>query len=172
MPITYKIDVLSALKNAGYSTYRLRQEKIMGERAIQQLREQTPVSWEVMTRVCDLLNCQPGDVLERAGGGRLPAEAQEPPTAPEGTGDPAAIRAHLTEIQGQKPTAESIVAEIEETTRLVTSTLWQNVFYENKVYRAPKDAAAVRAALVDSKSRTAAMLDNLIENIDRQQGRR
>ena len=32
MPIRYKIDILAALKNAGYSTYKLRQEKIFGER--------------------------------------------------------------------------------------------------------------------------------------------
>lgn len=64
MPITYKIDVLAALKQRGYSTYRLRREKILGERVIQQLREQSPVSWEVLTRVCELLQCQPGDILQ------------------------------------------------------------------------------------------------------------
>ena len=64
MPITYKIDVLAALKQKGYSTYRLRHEKILGERVIQQLREQTPVSWEVLTRLCQLLDCQPGDILQ------------------------------------------------------------------------------------------------------------
>lgn len=31
MPIKYKIDVLEALKAAGYTTYKLRQEKILGE---------------------------------------------------------------------------------------------------------------------------------------------
>lgn len=31
MPIVYKIDVLSALKEAGYNTTRIRKEKIMGE---------------------------------------------------------------------------------------------------------------------------------------------
>ena len=64
MPIKYKIDVLDALKQKGYSTYRLRKEKLLGERVIQQLREQSPVSWEVLTRVCELLQCQPGDILE------------------------------------------------------------------------------------------------------------
>ena len=28
--ITYKIDLVKALEDAGYSTYRIRQEKIMG----------------------------------------------------------------------------------------------------------------------------------------------
>ncbi len=64
MPITYKIDVLAALKEKGYTTYRIRQEKIFGQRVLQQLREKTPVSWEVLTRLCQLLECQPGDILQ------------------------------------------------------------------------------------------------------------
>lgn len=64
MPIQYKIDVLEALKNSGYTTYRLRKDKIMGERAIQQLREGVPVSWEIVSRVCHILKCQPGDIFE------------------------------------------------------------------------------------------------------------
>lgn len=63
MPIKYKINVLSALKEKGYSTYRLRKEKILGERVIQQLRDGDPISWEVLTRLCSLLDCQPGDIL-------------------------------------------------------------------------------------------------------------
>ena len=35
MPIVYKIDVLSALKEAGYNTTRIRKEKIMGEAMLQ-----------------------------------------------------------------------------------------------------------------------------------------
>lgn len=64
MPITYKIDVLAALKARGYTTYRIRRDKIFGERVVQQLREKSPVSWEVLTRLCQLLECQPGDILQ------------------------------------------------------------------------------------------------------------
>ena len=64
MPIKYKIDVLAAIKDAGYSTYKLRREKILGESVIQQLRNGTLVSWQNMERLCQLLNCQPGDILE------------------------------------------------------------------------------------------------------------
>lgn len=64
--IRYKIDVLETLKAAGWSTYRLgaRGEKIIGERTIQMLREGRPVSFEILSRVCGLLHCQPGDILE------------------------------------------------------------------------------------------------------------
>ena len=36
--IVCKIDVLAALKSAGYSSYRLRKEKIMGEATMQKIR--------------------------------------------------------------------------------------------------------------------------------------
>lgn len=64
MPIRYKIDVLEALKEKGYSTYRIRKEKLMGEATLQQLRNGELVSWENMTRLCHLLECQPGDIVE------------------------------------------------------------------------------------------------------------
>ena len=64
MPINYKIDVLEALKKAGYTTYRLRNEKIIGERVIQQLRQKELVSWKTIETVCSLLGCQPGDLVE------------------------------------------------------------------------------------------------------------
>lgn len=64
MPVKYKIDVLAALKDAGYSTYKLRKEKLLGESVLQQIREGVPVSWSNIGRICELLNCQPGDILE------------------------------------------------------------------------------------------------------------
>ncbi len=64
MPITYKINVLAELKEKGYPTTVLRKEKILGESAIQRLRHRQSVSYTVLARVCKLLNCQPGDILE------------------------------------------------------------------------------------------------------------
>ena len=63
MPLKYKIDVLAALKEKGFSTYRLRKDKIFGERVIQQLRDQEPVSWEVLGRLCSLLGCDIGEII-------------------------------------------------------------------------------------------------------------
>lgn len=64
MPVVYKFDVLSALKKAGYSTYRIRKEKILGEATLQKFRNNEPVSWENIATLCELLNCQPGDIME------------------------------------------------------------------------------------------------------------
>lgn len=64
MPVIYKIDVLSALKERGFSTYKLRQDKLLSESTIQLLRKGEPVSWENISRICEMLDCQPGDLLE------------------------------------------------------------------------------------------------------------
>lgn len=64
MPLRYKIDVLGALKSAGYSSYGLRKEKLLSESTLQKLREGVLVSTDVIEQLCRLLNCQPGDILE------------------------------------------------------------------------------------------------------------
>ena len=64
MPIKYKINVLDALKKAGYSTYRLRKEKILAESTMQKFRDGEIVTADNLALVCSLLDCQPGDILE------------------------------------------------------------------------------------------------------------
>lgn len=71
MPVKYKIDVLAALKDAGYNTTKLRKEKLLAEGVIQSLREGKSISFQNLGRICELLNCQPGEILEydQEGGG-------------------------------------------------------------------------------------------------------
>lgn len=64
MSIRYKIDVLAALKSAGYTTTRIRNEKLIGQSYLQQLRSGEIVSTACLDKLCQLLNCQPGDILE------------------------------------------------------------------------------------------------------------
>lgn len=64
MPIVYRIDVLKAIKEKGYTTYMLRKQKIMGEATVQKLRKNELVSWANIAVICRLLDCQPGDLLE------------------------------------------------------------------------------------------------------------
>ena len=63
MPLQYKIDVVAALKDKGYTSYKIRQEKLLSESTIQKLRSGKGVSWENIETLCRLLNCQPGDLL-------------------------------------------------------------------------------------------------------------
>lgn len=64
MPVKYKIDVLAALKDKGYNTSRIRREKLIGEATIQRLRHNQSVSYDVLGKLCELLSCQVGDILE------------------------------------------------------------------------------------------------------------
>ena len=64
MPIVYKINVLEALKEKGYSTYNLRKEKLLSEGLIQALRDKKAISWDNLEKLCRLLDCQPSDLIE------------------------------------------------------------------------------------------------------------
>lgn len=64
MPIIYKMDVLAALKEKGYNTNRIRKDKIMGEAMLQKIRNGQMPSWSVLETICDLLDCQPADIIE------------------------------------------------------------------------------------------------------------
>lgn len=61
--IVYK-DILGKLKAAGYSSYRLEHEKILGLGTMTRIRRGDPVGVNTIGTICGLLNCQPGDLLE------------------------------------------------------------------------------------------------------------
>ena len=68
--LEYKVDILAELKKAGFSTYKLRDSRLLGESTIQKLRAEKPLSWNELETICDLLQCQPGDLLESVEGER------------------------------------------------------------------------------------------------------
>ena len=64
MPLQFKIDVLTALKEKGITTYMIRKEKIMSESTVQKLRSGKGLAWDNIETLCRLLECQPGDLME------------------------------------------------------------------------------------------------------------
>ena len=62
--LKYKIDILATLKEKGFNTNKIRTEKIMGEAMLQKIRKGEMVSWSVFEKLCDLLDCQPADLIE------------------------------------------------------------------------------------------------------------
>ena len=64
MPLIYKINVIQELKNKGYTTYKLRQEKLLSESTLQKLRNNGGVAWKNLETLCELLECQPADLIE------------------------------------------------------------------------------------------------------------
>lgn len=64
MPLQYKIDVLSSLKEKGYNSNRIRTEGLLSQSTLQKFRNNQGVSWENIETLCKLLDCQPGDLIE------------------------------------------------------------------------------------------------------------
>jgi len=64
MPLRYKINVLQKLKEKGYSTKRIRDEKKISEASLQNIRHDGPISWKNIEHICAYLECQPSDFLE------------------------------------------------------------------------------------------------------------
>lgn len=64
MAIRYKADVMAELKQKGYTSTKIREEKLIGQSYLQQLRHGELVSWKTLDTICSLLECQPGDLVE------------------------------------------------------------------------------------------------------------
>ncbi len=61
--IIYK-DIIEKLKDAGYNTNRLRKEKLLSESVLQAIREGRSITTTSINEICEILKCQPGDILE------------------------------------------------------------------------------------------------------------
>ncbi|MBE7011323.1 MAG: helix-turn-helix transcriptional regulator [Ruminococcaceae bacterium] len=64
MPIKYD-KLMSLLKEKGYTTYKIRQEKLIGQGTLTALKNGTGgLDSKTIARLCKVLNCQPGDIME------------------------------------------------------------------------------------------------------------
>lgn len=63
MAIVYSCDIIELLKDKGFSTYRIRKEKLLSQAALQKIREGKLLSWHEMDQICTMLQCQPGDLI-------------------------------------------------------------------------------------------------------------
>ena len=55
MPLHFKVDILDALKEKGYTTYTLRKENILSQSTIQKLREGKGLAWD-FSFITDILH--------------------------------------------------------------------------------------------------------------------
>lgn len=65
--IKYKINIMDALKNKGYTSYKLRKDKIFGEATMTKFRNKEHINFDNLNILCRLLNCQPGEIIEYVG---------------------------------------------------------------------------------------------------------
>lgn len=59
----YKINILEELKKAGYNTTIIRRRRLINESSLTAIRKGKSISWSTLEKICDLLNCQPGDII-------------------------------------------------------------------------------------------------------------
>lgn len=68
--IRLKIDILEELKQAGYSTNRLRNEKLLSESTMQNIRtaykknNNISINTKQINTICAILKKQPGQIIE------------------------------------------------------------------------------------------------------------
>lgn len=62
--IKYKINIMDALKAKGYTSYKLRKEKIFGEATMTKFRKKEYINFENLNTLCSLLDYQPSDIIE------------------------------------------------------------------------------------------------------------
>lgn len=60
----YKIDILKSLSDHGYNTSKLRNDKIMSQATMQNIRQGKGIAIETINTICLILRCQPSDVIE------------------------------------------------------------------------------------------------------------
>lgn len=64
MPIKYE-KLLKLLDERGYTSYRIRKEKILGQATLTAIKNGTGgLDHRSISKLCETLHCQPGDIME------------------------------------------------------------------------------------------------------------
>lgn len=65
MPIKYD-KLINLMKQAGITSYTVKKDKIIGQATYKKILEGGDIDTRTIAKLCELLNCQPGDILEYA----------------------------------------------------------------------------------------------------------
>ena len=66
MPIKYD-KLLQLLEKKGYTSYRIRKERIIGQATLTAIKNGTGgLDHRSIAKLCEVLDCQPGDIMEYA----------------------------------------------------------------------------------------------------------
>jgi putative transcriptional regulator len=60
----YKIDVLKELSNRGYTSTKMRKDKIISQATLQNIRQGKGITTDTINILCIILKCQPSDIIE------------------------------------------------------------------------------------------------------------
>ena len=62
--IRYKIDILEELKKKGYTTTKIRNERILSQATLTNIRNGGAINTTTLNIICSILKKQPGQILE------------------------------------------------------------------------------------------------------------
>lgn len=56
--------LLALMEQKELTTYKIRKDKIISESTLQKIRENKSITTDSISSLCEVLNCQPGDIME------------------------------------------------------------------------------------------------------------
>jgi len=62
--LTYKIDVIESLKEAGYNSTVILRDNVLSQSAMQKIRKGEMVGIKTLEQLCELLDMQPGNIIK------------------------------------------------------------------------------------------------------------
>lgn len=62
--LRYKVDIMKELKDAGYNPGKIRREVLLSESTLSAIRRGVIVRPDSLDKLCGLLGCQPGMLIE------------------------------------------------------------------------------------------------------------
>lgn len=60
----YKTDILKELSNRGYTSTKIRKDKILSQATLQNIRQGKGITTDTINTICIILRCQPSDIIE------------------------------------------------------------------------------------------------------------
>lgn len=63
MPIKYN-KLIALMKEVGITSYTVKRDKIIGQATYKKIMEGGDIDTRTIAKLCEVLNCQPGDILE------------------------------------------------------------------------------------------------------------
>ena len=60
----YKIDIVQALSDKGYNSYRIKKDNLMSQGTLKKLKNKENVTLETLNSICCMLRCNIEDIIE------------------------------------------------------------------------------------------------------------
>lgn len=62
--IKYKVDIVKALADKGFTATKIRENKLISQATLQNLRQGKNINITTLNDICIMLRCQPNDLIE------------------------------------------------------------------------------------------------------------